>query len=302
VTMSNDAFSPDELISTYLDGDATAEQIQRVENDPQLARKATETKAAIEAVGAPIDFSAVDLDALRAIAVAEAPSSSVIDMAAARARRSKRLNQVALVAAAFVLLAFGATIVANNANDVSEVSGELTASSNTSADDAGTSDDSAADSATMADDDMAAEMADGATMADEEMAPEMAADSAMAESAPSDGAGKVASALLPPELAAVPDAAALQVMLTDITSSIDPLMLDPQSIDAEQLLGLCPALRDAVTLIQPDGSRLVDTATATIGGQPATVVIAIGFDDTAVAFVGYGPACDPVQALDAGLP
>jgi hypothetical protein len=104
-------FSDDEIVSAYLDGEATPTERARVENDPRLQARLAELRVAARAVGTPHFFpDAPGRDELIARAVAASgtvasPTSgggaTVTDLGAARQRRT---IVIALSAAAAVLL------------------------------------------------------------------------------------------------------------------------------------------------------------------------------------------------------
>jgi hypothetical protein len=102
-----DLFSDDELVSAYLDGEATPDERARVENDPRLQRRLGELRAVSRAVGTPHFFpesprrDEIIARAVAATAPAAAPGGLVVDLVAARRRRRV---VVALSAAAAVLL------------------------------------------------------------------------------------------------------------------------------------------------------------------------------------------------------
>lgn len=94
----------DEMISSYLDGEATPAEIARIEASPQLVARASDLRAAIAFAAAPVDSLDVDIvDNMLAAALdaGELPDN-VTDLATARPRA---LPKAILVAAAVVLVA-----------------------------------------------------------------------------------------------------------------------------------------------------------------------------------------------------
>ena len=174
MTMTDDPDFLDELLSRYLDGDATDEDVARIEADPALVARVAELRAAIDLVAEPVTVPAAELDRIRAAAIAEsATSAAVSDLDARRAEKLQRRNRVLAAAAVFVFLAVGYAAVQSTSND-----------DDTTADAGG--DDSGDDaSALLADADAADDSADsgddGADMAEaEEADAEMATESAAA--------------------------------------------------------------------------------------------------------------------------
>ncbi len=105
--------SDDELVSSYLDSEATPDEVARVESDPGLLARAEEMRAAIELTATPVRVPELDLARIRATAVAASNTSGAVrDLRAAAAdkqRRQQRAGRVLAVAAAFVLLGVAVT-------------------------------------------------------------------------------------------------------------------------------------------------------------------------------------------------
>ena len=106
--------SDDELVSSYLDHEATPGEVARVEGDPRLMARVKEMRATIAFVATPPPLPEAALDRIRATAVAavgsetSASTAPVVDMATARIKRLERRNRVLAVAAAVLL--FGGLI------------------------------------------------------------------------------------------------------------------------------------------------------------------------------------------------
>lgn len=106
--------SDDELVSSYLDHEATPGEVARVEGDARLMARVKEMRAAIAFVATPPPLPEAALDRIRATAVAavgsetSASTAPVVDMATARIKRLERRNRVLAVAAAVLL--FGGLI------------------------------------------------------------------------------------------------------------------------------------------------------------------------------------------------
>ena len=106
--------SDDELVSSYLDHEATPGEVARVEGDPRLMARVKEIRAAIAFVATPPPLPEAALDRIRATAVAavgsetSASTAPVVDMATARIKRLERRNRILAVAAAVLL--FGGLI------------------------------------------------------------------------------------------------------------------------------------------------------------------------------------------------
>ena len=91
----------DELLSAYLDGEATTDEAARVEGDPELQARLEELRGAAALVATPVEsLSAARGDAMIEAAVAaQSTVAPVIDLA-----RRRRLLTVASIAAAVLVL------------------------------------------------------------------------------------------------------------------------------------------------------------------------------------------------------
>lgn len=103
--MTDPTHDLDELASAHLDGQTSPEEAARVEGDPVLLARVGELQAVRTAVAiadGPIDEDRRDAAILAALAVAsdEAHADDVALLAAARARRQRRVWQIRLVGAA----------------------------------------------------------------------------------------------------------------------------------------------------------------------------------------------------------
>jgi len=186
-----DASTPDdEIISSYLDGEATPSQVARIRSDPSWMQRASELRAAATLAAGPVtalDPDVVDRMIATAIDAGQVPDN-VTDLSAAR---RSRLPQVLTVAAAIVMLALAVPIV----RSIGDSSGN--------SDSAATSFD-----ASSASDTAAAEVDENLAQAESALAPKSvsptttAATSIAADSAPAaviaDGADLSTSPGLPP--------------------------------------------------------------------------------------------------------
>ena len=94
----------DELVSAYLDGEATPAERAVVEGDPRLLARVDELRAVTAAVGAPVppDDSARDRLIAQALTAA-GPVAPVVSLDAARRRRQRTFVAIASVAAALAV-------------------------------------------------------------------------------------------------------------------------------------------------------------------------------------------------------
>ena len=167
--MSDERLHEDELVSAYLDGEATPAEIAEVEASDALLARVEELRAVRDAVAEPVvSLSAEKRDDMigAALGVADAEDVARLEAKVMPLQRPQRLL-LAMAAAVIVLAAVvGTGLIASRGGDEA---------------------DTAASPATLAGDDSAesaAEPADAAPAAEEEPMPEMdmaAADDAMAE-------------------------------------------------------------------------------------------------------------------------
>jgi hypothetical protein len=96
----------EELASAYLDGEATADEVARVERDPELLARVEQLRTVHLLVAAPVPARGpAERDRAIAAALDARPTGAVVDLlAAARARRRLRVLSVA----AAIVLAVGA--------------------------------------------------------------------------------------------------------------------------------------------------------------------------------------------------
>ena len=193
--MSDLTPSDDELISSCLDGEATLDEVARIQADPELLARVQEFENAKGLLSTPVPpLPQSDVDRLISNALAEsATSDRVTDLSAVRASRMFNPARLATIAAAFLLLAgvVGALFALNNAGTgdmtTSGSADDYAADSDYADDYAGDDGDDMAESAAdYAGDDIAESAADGETAeampeADDDMADEPADGDDMAE-------------------------------------------------------------------------------------------------------------------------
>lgn len=119
--MSDPRGYDDELISAYLDGEASPDEAARIERDPQAQARVAELTAVQAAVADPVPTLAdAERDRLRADAVAAAaPAAAVRPISAVRQRRPRAFIPVA-AAAGIAAVVLGAMAVLRSTDDGSE--------------------------------------------------------------------------------------------------------------------------------------------------------------------------------------
>ena len=178
--MSDPTPSDDELISSYIDGEATLDEVARIQADPELRARIQEFEAAKDLLSSPVPpLPESDVDRLVDNALWQSTTSDrITDLLAVRAMRRFSPQRLATIAATLVLLAgvVGALIALNNSgagDEIASTSGDSSEMADESFGDDG--DDMAEDMAASEDD-----MADDSDMADS--VDDMADDSDLAES------------------------------------------------------------------------------------------------------------------------
>ena len=321
--MSDPTPSDDELISSYIDGEATLDEVARIQADPELLARVQEFEAAKELLSSPVPpLPESDVDRLIDNALWQSTTSDrITDLSAVRAMRRFSPQRLATIAATLVLLAgvVGALIALNNSGTGDEIA-------STSADSSATADDYVGDDG----DDMAEspeEMADDGDMAEDgdDMADAMP-ESDMAESdesdmaEPDDSGQSVADdqTAATTTVATVDSRRSYRLLTLEIAESYETLdelivhttnqwrelvdagaTLVPQVIEeqgiAEQALADVPCgqrLHAYIdTLDHIAGSGGISVGETTIAGAPLTVVVVELSIDTAVLLTADEPDC-----------
>ena len=328
--MSDPTPSDDELISSYIDGEATLDEVARIQADPELRARIQEFETARDLLSTPVTpLPESDVDRLIDNALWHSTTSDrITDLSAVRAMRSFNPQRLATIAATLVLLAgvVGALIALNNSGTGDEMSA-------TTADSAEMADDFLSDDGDDMAEDMAAsedDMADDGDMAEsgDDMAEAMPEsdmaedDSDMAE--PDDSEQSVAD---DPTASTTTVAAAdlrrtyslLNIEIAESYESLDELIVQttsqwrelvdagatlvPQVIEeqeiAEQALADVPCgqrLHASIdTLDHSAGSGGISVGETTIAGAPLTVVVVGLSIDTAVLLTASEPTCTVSQ-------
>ena len=137
--MSDPTPSDDELISSYIDGEATLDEVARIQADPELLARIQEFEAAKDLLSAPVPpLPESDVDRLIDSALWQSTTSDrITDLSAVRAMRRFNPQRLATIAATLVLLAgvVGALIALNNSGTGDEMSASTAGDSSATADD-----------------------------------------------------------------------------------------------------------------------------------------------------------------------
>ena len=192
--MSDESLRRDELLSAYLDGEATSAEIAEVEGDDALLARVEELRAMSDAVAAPVpSLSAEQRDQLitAALGVTDAEVDARLEAKIVPRHRPQPLFLA--VAAAVILLAaaVSAGLLGSRGGDDADMAAESTSMAGSAApaemaDEPMAQADMAAADEAMADEEPMAEepMADEEPMAEEPMADEESIEEAMADEEP----------------------------------------------------------------------------------------------------------------------
>ena len=297
MTMTDDPDFLDELLTRYLDGEATESEVARVESDAELIARVEQHRAVIDLVQSPITIPTLDLDRVRAAAIAESTTTSqVADLDILRVERLQRRNRILAVAAALVFLAVGVTALQGTLDNDTE---DTTATASFDSTSQGDADSAAAEALSAPLGDAAEADASLADSTDEEAGDDMATGAEMDSADGSDDAADEAAPLqiadvLPDDLGAVADFEALRDQLAELLAAAGDRFTPPP---ADPFGDLCSPMVDVLLGQLPDGVLAVETAPVVVAGAPRQVAVATGFGSLVVVVVA-DEACDVVEMLD----
>ncbi len=295
--MTDDPDFLDELLTRYLDGEATESEVARVESDAELIARVEQHRAVIDLVQSPITIPTLDLDRVRAAAIAESTTTSqVADLDILRVERLQRRNRILAVAAALVFLAVGVAAVQGTLDNDTE---DTTATASFDSTSQGDADSAAAEALSAPLGDAAEADAGLADSTDEEAGDDMATAAEMDSADGSDDAADEAAPLqiadvLPDDLGAVADLEALRDRLAELLAAAGDRFTPPP---ADPFGDLCSPTVDVLLGQLPDGVLAVETAPVVVAGVPRQVAVATGFGSLVVVVVA-DEACDVVEMLD----
>ncbi len=321
-----DAFSPDdELISAYLDGEASPAEVSRVESSPDLMAR-VESLARIASLVAedvePLPASVVDdliSGALAAGDVAEPVGGNVIDLAEVRRRRVPRPLLAAAAAVAAIALAVPALKAINLDSGSSSNSATAALDATTGAESVDSSSEpeeltqlAPASTAAAALESAAAPSADAASADSATPAAGVAPDPLAAASdyksgilGRLNGPDSVGFDPLPDQLSPAPDLASLASEITlALSSTVPPAGTMPARAATAAITATCDqAISNYLDGPHPnlDMSSPVlaaDMATVELNGAPRLVLVIRDAADHAVALLVDLPDCSNVVALE----
>jgi hypothetical protein len=303
----------DELLSAYLDGHATPDEVQRVESDPELQARATAMAAAVTAVATPVEtHSPAAVDAAIATALSESATAGNVSAIATRKPRTNHRTFAVAAAAAVIAIGFLAGAVLLTANDDSVDSSEV-ASSDPAADQDASSDNTADEAGQLTTrsqvelDSGGAESADAAAPAPqmaeapeaeaaEEQAPE---EPAPADEAPIESEAAADDAVADEEQATAADSQAGAAATFDMGAygDIDDLLAQLDSGGTELQL-TAEALPCGLAVPEPAPSRDPLGALATVGDTSVVVTGWLTPDGFDVDRIVDTATCDDVPLAD----
>ena len=289
MTMSDESDSVDQLISRYLDGEATDEETARIERDPDLLDRVTSVRVAIEAIAAPVEIPTTELDQIRLGVVEQsATTEKVTDLDAAAARRGlrrQRGNRMMSVAAACVLLAIGVVAarslpgnqgdnVATESFDAGDMEMDMDMDMN----------DDALETFSAADD---AAVSEASPTAGEATAEDSAA--SIPPFAPVD--------LLPETLPAPKDAETLAESIADAYRAQDGAESGVDIAEADQYADSCLAAVDVALGTNRFEAATIEWATTELDGVVVTIAVVVGTDGSIAILRTPVDDCEPVELV-----
>lgn len=297
--MSDHDFDPDELVSAYLDGEATAEEIARIDASPELQERLAQLRAVAARVAAPVPPPPEGhRDAAVAAALAVSSTAANVTSLTTRRRWSTQSLRIASAAAVVALFMLAGAIVFLNFDRDDDVDTVASEDAATSAElDAAAAPEAAegraeAPAAEEPADEPADEPAEAMAEPPVEETAEEPADESLADDGDEplgdDSAGGDADAVAPPpplsdddaellrglevEVADQPDVGSLAVAVLD---AVDAGPIDaPDDGDDRELFPVC--LGAAVE--QFDAAEIIGYATADVG-DTATTAVALVWPD-----------------------
>jgi hypothetical protein len=300
----NDDPTLDELVSAYLDGEATVDEVARVEQSAELTARAATLRAVRDAVGAPVG-APPDGHRDQAVAAALRASSTAANVTSLSVRqaRSARVVRLASVAAVVAMFMLAGSIVLLTRD--SENQSETVASADTAAAETDAGSDAADDAGALAQERIEAPAEEPVEEAASEPAaePEMMADEAMgdvAEESAEAPAAEVESAPLaepdgPLRLAIEPqtDLDDLAVALLDQIASTD----GGPDLDAEDPLPAC-----TIAFLEDLDGEVFGVTRTTLNGIDVGAVAFSPADDPnnrfVVVFELDAPTCSLVSLVE----
>ena len=294
----------DELLSSYLDGEATPEGIARIESDPALSARVEELRAARDLIATPVTpLSPPDVDSLIGAALAASATSPVVTgIARARTRRSDRVRTMVAVAAGVLLLAVAVPVlnsIGSGSSDDDTASVEMDSGDDDTTDDSFTLEAApAADPAAGADRDESADdtvgdddAADAADMAD---APDEDADDTSGATTTTSG-GRTGLDALEPVLdeAELRNAVSARLFEYDAEAAVE----DTSAADFTP-----PACAEEFAFLdETEELTLVDSGVTAVGGT-ATAVVLVWQADPPGYLLYSAPlqTCTPIAILELG--
>jgi len=293
----------DELLSSYLDGEATPDEVARIESDPTLPARVEELRAARDLIATPVTpLAAGEIDALIESALdASATTPVVTGIEQARQRRSDRVRTVVAVAAGVLLLAIAVPVLGSIGGD---------------SDDADTASVALDGGDTAADDDAAADgFAPQAVPAEDTTA--AAADATAEADVPddADAADEMSDADSDDDRATVDPTVSTALDLYDLEPALDEEQLGraienrlrDRDLTAETFTaGALEALEELACaeefsfLAATDELTVVDAGVTAVGGTPTAVVVVSDADGDYLLYTTPLETCTPIAILELG--
>lgn len=290
----------DELLSSYLDGEATPDEVVRIEADPTLLARGEELRAARDLIATPVDpLADAEIDALIESALeASATTPIVTGIERARRRRSDRVRTMVAVAAGVLLLAIAVPVLGSIGGDSDDAD---TASVALDGDDTA-SDDGFAPQAVPAETTTAGDDASGAT------AEADIPDDADAADEMSDGDADDDRATVDPTASTALDFHDLEpaVDTEQLGRAIENRLRDRDLTDEAFTAGALDTLEELACaeefsfLAATDELTVVDAGVTAVGGTTTAVVLVRDADGDYLLYTTPLETCTPIAILELG--
>jgi hypothetical protein len=290
----------DELLSSYLDGEATPEGIARIESDPTLLARVEELRAARDLIATPVTpLPAPDVDAVIGAALEAGTTSPIVTgIDRVRQRRSERTRVMVAVAAGVLLVAIAVPVL--NAIGSDSESDDTAATADMAEDTGDAADDDAFSlEALPADDDAGGD--DDADMAADADAPadDTTADDSLDDADTADATDPTAARSGLRSIEPVLDEAELENAVRDrLDEYASGAAYEAAEFDDLQPLA-CEEEFEFLTAT--DELTLVDAGVTAVGGT-ATAVVLVQQTDTGdyVLYATPLETCTPIAILELG--
>lgn len=293
----------DELLSSYLDDEATPDEVARIESDPTLLARVEELRAARDLIATPVSpLAAAEIDALIESALeASATTPVVTGIERARRRRSDRVRMVVAVAAGVLLLAIAVPVLGSLGGDSDDADTASVAldGGDTASDDEAADNESFAPQAVPAEDTTAGDDTSSATAEADIPGDADAADAADETNDDASDDTPAITALDLYDLEPALDEEQLGRAIEDRLRDRD-LTAEVFTAGALETLEELACAEEFSFLAATDELTVVDAGVTAVGGTPTAVVVVSDADGDYLLYTTPLETCTPIAILELG--